>query len=61
MNYSAASYGISKDNVFCHSVLGTESRKTGFPLPDRVEDKLRGNDSFVGWVEPILMMLGFVS
>ena len=44
MNYPAASYGVSKDNMFCHSVLDTESRKTGFPLPDRVEDKLRGND-----------------
>ena len=25
----AASYGVSKDNMFCHSVLDTESRKAG--------------------------------
>jgi len=27
MNYPAASYGVSKDNMFCHSVLDTESRE----------------------------------
>ena len=44
MNYPAANYLVSEDNIFCHSVLDTESRKTGFPLSleSQERSKLQG-------------------